>query len=603
MQRIVKKYITKQLLFCCLAMFPTWVFSQISFLPYQLIPIGNTNSDVVCVADVNNDGLNDVVVGNDYYSDPINDFKILVYLQNNTGGLNAPIYYNYNGFPAITCMDIGDVNGDLLNDIVITRGDSIGIFFQNSSGSFNPMVSRYCGPNEVALKIGDLNNDGKKDIAVGMISVAHLKVFYQTSTGYNVATYPQVLGGGGNYELDIADMNNDGLKDIVYMVGNPNSSVGIYVFNQNISGTLDSSVKYAPAISTFFSTLSGIALGDLNNDGKTDAVATKGGNSPSSKLVLWFQDATTNLLQPPIELQAYDIPEPVEIADLNCDGRNEIIVAHSQWLTISYYEQDNLDDYNSFQNVPIPNSGNSHTPYSLSIGDINNDGKKDVVIANGVYGLVVLINNSSPTNIDTSYSLTNTTLFYSSGVVSSSTNYFETFIDTTAEYIITKTDYFEITTSYQIDSIRFDSIYITESSICGQLISDTTYHSLSHQDSIFFSIDTNLISTSIDSVLIEVEPPVIEPVIIVLPELVIPNTITPNGDGINDVWIIDNMEYYPNNELEIFNRNGSSIFKSTNYNNNWNGQYNGQDLPATTYYYVIDLGSKILKGDLSIIRE
>jgi len=85
--------------------------------------------------------------------------------------------------------------------------------------------------------------------------------------------------------------------------------------------------------------------------------------------------------------------------------------------------------------------------------------------------------------------------------------------------------------------------------------------------------------------------------------LTIPNTITPNGDGINDVWIIDNIEFYPNNEVEIFNRNGSSIFKSTNYNNNWGGQYNGQDLPATTYYYIIDLGSKILNGDLSIIRE
>lgn len=85
----------------------------------------------------------------------------------------------------------------------------------------------------------------------------------------------------------------------------------------------------------------------------------------------------------------------------------------------------------------------------------------------------------------------------------------------------------------------------------------------------------------------------------------VPNTITPNGDGANDYWVIENIEKFPNNEVEIFNRNGNSIYKSINYTNNWNGTYHGNNLPATTYYYVIDLnnGSGVLKGDLSIIRE
>lgn len=585
-------------------MFPTWVFSQIDFLPYQVYPIGNTFSTVVCIGDVNNDGLNDVVVGTTFYFDPIHDFKIITYLQNNTGGLDSPIYYTYttSGTPnAITSIDIGDVNGDLRNDIVIGKADSIGIFYQNNTGFLNPIVNYYSGKNVMALKVGDLNNDGKKDIAVGHNISTYIKVFTQISVGFSQTTYFQPQGSG-DFELDISDMNDDGLNDVVFMSGISNPANGIFVFNQNVSATLDSSVKYLSPISPIGISLNGIALGDLNNDGRNDAVATKGGNFPSARLVFWLQDTSSNLLQSSTEIQAYDIPTPVEIADLNCDGKNEIIIAHSGWLKVTFYEQDNLEHYNNYQSFPIPVT-QGFEQYGLSIGDINNDGKKDIALANRQVGLTILINNSSPTNIDTSFSVTNTTLFYSSGVISNSTNYSETFIDTTAEYIITQTDYFEITTSYQIDSTRYDSTYIAESNICGQLISDTTYHSLSYQDSIFLSIDTNLISTSIDSLLIEVEPLVIEPVIIVLPELVIPNTITPNGDGINDVWIIDNIEFYPNNVVEIFNRNGSSIFKSVNYTNNWNGQYNGQDLPATTYYYIIDLGSKILKGDLSIIRE
>ena len=85
----------------------------------------------------------------------------------------------------------------------------------------------------------------------------------------------------------------------------------------------------------------------------------------------------------------------------------------------------------------------------------------------------------------------------------------------------------------------------------------------------------------------------------------IPNTITPNGDDFNDFWIIDNIEQFPEHIIQVFNRNGSLVFETTNYQNDWSGQYNGSDLPATTYYYIIDLGSgeEILKGDLSIIRE
>lgn len=89
------------------------------------------------------------------------------------------------------------------------------------------------------------------------------------------------------------------------------------------------------------------------------------------------------------------------------------------------------------------------------------------------------------------------------------------------------------------------------------------------------------------------------------PIVSVPNTITPNNDGSNDFWIIDNIEQFPNHSIQVFNRNGSPVFKVNNYQNDWNGKRNGNELPATTYYYVIDLGNgdEILKGDLSIIRE
>ena len=86
--------------------------------------------------------------------------------------------------------------------------------------------------------------------------------------------------------------------------------------------------------------------------------------------------------------------------------------------------------------------------------------------------------------------------------------------------------------------------------------------------------------------------------------LIIHNTITPNGDGKNDVWVIENIEEFPLSEVYIFNRNGRQIYYRKAYSNDWNGKYQDKDLPEGTYYYMIDPGNgrDVLKGYLTIIR-
>lgn len=85
----------------------------------------------------------------------------------------------------------------------------------------------------------------------------------------------------------------------------------------------------------------------------------------------------------------------------------------------------------------------------------------------------------------------------------------------------------------------------------------------------------------------------------------IPNTITPNGDGSNDTWFIKNIDQFPGNMVEIFNRDGYLLFTATNYGNDWNGTYKGMELPEAVYFYVVDLanGEKPYKGTITIVRE
>lgn len=78
-------------------------------------------------------------------------------------------------------------------------------------------------------------------------------------------------------------------------------------------------------------------------------------------------------------------------------------------------------------------------------------------------------------------------------------------------------------------------------------------------------------------------------------ECIIPSIFTPNNDGVNDFFIIPclaNTDMYPNSQIIIFNRWGDEVYRSpVPYANNWNGTYDGEDLPPSTYFYIVDFGN------------
>ncbi len=88
--------------------------------------------------------------------------------------------------------------------------------------------------------------------------------------------------------------------------------------------------------------------------------------------------------------------------------------------------------------------------------------------------------------------------------------------------------------------------------------------------------------------------------------LVIYEVFSPNGDGINETWILEGLENYPNNRVEVFNRWGQPVFAADNYQNNWTGTtLSGDALPAGTYYYILTLIADetiSLSGHITFIR-
>ncbi len=84
----------------------------------------------------------------------------------------------------------------------------------------------------------------------------------------------------------------------------------------------------------------------------------------------------------------------------------------------------------------------------------------------------------------------------------------------------------------------------------------------------------------------------------------IANVLTPNGDGKNDRWIISGITTNQNNNVKVYDRAGRLVYTKNNYDNTWDGTYNGKKLEEGTYIYYVNFGdgTKVVSGTLTIIH-
>jgi gliding motility-associated-like protein len=91
--------------------------------------------------------------------------------------------------------------------------------------------------------------------------------------------------------------------------------------------------------------------------------------------------------------------------------------------------------------------------------------------------------------------------------------------------------------------------------------------------------------------------------VFILPPIVASNAFTPNSDGFNDTWFIEGISTWPNSQISVYSRWGNRVFQATNYQNDWGGD----DLPAATYYYIVELNpvdfdAEPIAGSVTIMR-
>jgi hypothetical protein len=369
--------------------------------PYQAIDVGSWPS-AVAVGDVTGDGRADVVMTTNFDFDPANDFRLWVFAQTATGDLAAPVSYAtegaYNNW--LNSVAVGDITGDGLSDVALGVSErGVYVFPQLVSGALGAPVM-YQTSNGRQIRLGHLNGDDRLDIAAIGWGSYTVHVLLNDGAGGLLPPVEYDARHDGYDDLEVGDVTGDGRDDLVVMSGQ-GLSPDLSVLAQLPAGGFGAASEYSVAGNEL---THGIGLGDVTGDGRTDVVASYGGNRPSSHLAVFAQTATGSLAAP-TSYPSYDIPEPVEFADADLDSLTDVVTLHGGWNQAGLYRQLTAGGLGAEELYPIPYASH-YEPHGLAVGDVSGDGAPDVVLADYNNGLVVLKNVGPPPSADVGVGLT-----------------------------------------------------------------------------------------------------------------------------------------------------------------------------------------------------
>lgn len=348
----------------------------------------------VAIGDLDGDGKPDLVSAN-RTSNTVSVFR-------NTsssgsiasGSFATKVDFSLGSNPA--SVAIGDLNGDGKPDLAVANGDGISVFLNTSSGSSISFAAKVDFGNGTSISfgsvtIGDVDGDGKPDLVFTSPADYWVSVLRNISTAGSLDFAAEVhFIGGAVQEVHLGDLDGDGKPDLA--VSNSDIGTSVFVF-RNTSSV--GSINFAPVIYIASGNQAiSVALGDVDGDGKLD-IATA--NQPDNNVsVLRNTSSVGNIsFAAKVDFSAGTQPYSVKLGDLDGDGKLDIAVANQYSNNISV-----LRSTSSVGNISCAAKVDfltGTTPTSVAVGDLDGDTKPDLVIANSASAtLSVLRNTDSP---------------------------------------------------------------------------------------------------------------------------------------------------------------------------------------------------------------
>lgn len=360
-----------------------------SFSDFMSIETGASPEDV-CITDFDGDGKNDLGI--------VQAQRSGISILHNTSD-SATISFDprmdFSGFSPYGLVESADINGDGKKDIIVagSYSNTLSVFKNTStvgSINFTARTDYYEAnfySNVTALTTGDMDNDGRTDILIAGYN--NVSVIRNISSPSAIRLAPMVGINIGQWikAVKTGDMDGDGKTDIV-LVSDDRDSVFVL---RNISN--GANLSFAQAVgfpllqdnSGFIGSYD-LCIGDMDMDGKTDLIAT---SKSSGQIISVLKNSSVpgNLyFQLQTEIATGDVqPVSINTEDLDGDGRPDLTYNNGNlWRTVGAVKNNTSTGSVSFASpltFPFTNSG---APSGLCTGDLNNDGRPEIICASGV---------------------------------------------------------------------------------------------------------------------------------------------------------------------------------------------------------------------------
>ncbi len=385
-------------------------FFKTDYAPGQF-PIG------VAQADFNGDGIPDLAVSN------MGSNTISIFLGNGNGTFQPHVDYATGIGP--WNLAVADFNNDGKLDLAVintgcpTNGadcgaQTIGIYLGNGDGTFQTTAVTFTSNNLIFddFAVGDFNADGKVDLAfsavgpTGGLAVIYLGNGDGTFTAGNQYSFGPVSSSGVP-NIVAEDFNRDGKLDLAISQSSHALNISnAVVFLGNGDGTFQNAVTYATAAGAGV-----IAAGDFNGDGIPDlATLSSFSGSNTFSILLGNGDGT---FQTHVDYATGNEPVSLTVADLNGDGKLDLAISEYTDNTVSVMLGNGDGTFEPKQDFAV-GSG----PGGILAADFNGDGRMDIAtddyLGNNVSVLLQVAAGPQP-----SASLSETTLTFANQAVGS----------------------------------------------------------------------------------------------------------------------------------------------------------------------------------------
>ena len=332
------------------------------------------NPSAAKIGDLDGDGLNDIAVVNLQGS-------LQLFFNNGAGSFER---VSLNGlWPSSSStlgVDIGDLNGDGRNDIAVafsTQTGAVSVLLNQGNRVFAAPANYNSCNSSRGVAIGDLDQDGDNDLAdISQCSRAGILLNNgQGSFGFR-GTYGS---GSASKSIVLADFNRDGFKDIAYVNNIVGGSTTVIYNNRN--GTFGSPVQfYAGDLPD------DVTAGDFDGDGTADIAIA---NSYYSQIIILYNDSPSGGFSGYSELTGADTPTSIAPADFDGDGRTDLAV--TSWGTGRLSIFRNQGNYNfSVQTLDV-----GQHPADVNAADLDGDSLPDLVAVNQGSGSITVLFSAS----------------------------------------------------------------------------------------------------------------------------------------------------------------------------------------------------------------